>query len=374
MFTIYTTSDCLLNLAFDYVEDNCNDWQKVMQMSKIIFHGDNLFKGDCASDDLPEESQIVLKLSQCGAEFNYDVSDYIPSIKNAPERVLEHPDSVFLLDVDSETAKKITENFGVICHPFNELDCCELTRDGYDRRLKRDKDVQWKDILDPKRIAPSNSMILIDRNYFANVEYSTGELYAFSDLPKFLDAFLPKSLSCTYDILLVFDKKDYVDRRRKKSYDPYGCVRDDNRKVKFKGLTLEELKGRLQQIADSIDRPYDINIECLPVESHALYSKDDFTYNPHNDTHDRKIVTSYNIIETTFAIALSGTQGARANQKVSINLSHSKCLIDSYQTPPINDIEDARNVVARLLSQNNVTVYPTNRLIRPSLSLMTKVC
>lgn len=362
MLKIYTTSNCLHDLASSYVNDTCNDWQKVMQLSQINYCGEDPFEGNCASDDLPEESMILLNMARCGTEFKFDSSNYIPSIKDIPEKVLEHPDAVFILDVEAETAKRITADYGVICHSVNDLEYCELTEDGYDYRPKRGEIVEWKDILDPNRIAPSNSMILIDRNYFTNVDFSTGELYAFADLPRFLDAFLPKSLSCSYDILLVFDKKDYTDRKGK-HYDPYGFIRDQKGNVTAEGYSFEDLKTKLQQIVGSLNRPYTINVECLPIDKEAWFSKSLLKYNPYNDTHDRRIVTSYNIIETSFANAAFGAGGARASQKISLNLSHSKCLNDRYQTPPIESIEEVRSLVYRLLQQNSTVIFPSNRLV-----------
>lgn len=200
--------------------------------------------------------------------------------------------ALFILDVDTETARKISSTYGVICHSFNELpETCPIFQEGINKYVKEgDTGKTWKDLLLPKYEYTSNSLIFMDRYLFMPKDdpyhiHNDG----IKNVCEVLKMVLPKSLRKeAYHILFVFDQE--VKPKDGKDID---SVYEVNRK-KNEGISkdLKKIKDELEK-----DKNYKIVIEVI-----ALNSISKLCRALHRETHNRMILSDYFIIKADYSL------------------------------------------------------------------------
>ena len=291
MFQVFTTAEVVDRFAESFGVHEC-DWLDILALQKRICYSGRPRDWE----ENPNDPWFIV--SQAGLDL-INESDFIDSIREHPENVLAHPDSAFILDVDDDFASKVEEQYGVICQPVKRLfDFCQVSLGDSKWILRKDENRLneqdgvrkcWKDILDgDKSRYPSNDMILIDRNFFADINNKTGELIGVEGLVDLLGAILPTSLECEYHILIVYESGKHPDSTT-------------DREIDFIDQWEMELNDIVREIRD-----FSIKVELLAVNrpnkrvpnSMSYYHKQLF-----NQTHNRRAVTNYYLFEADFSIA-----------------------------------------------------------------------
>lgn len=276
-------------------------WLDILELQSDIY-----YSGERRNWEEDPESPWFL-VSKSGYDF-IDCSEYINSIPEHPEKVLEHPDSAFILDVDNNTAKDIEESYGVICQPVSSMETlCKLTKNDSRWVLRKVVDTEgegplnrtcWKDLLgDSLHRYPSNSMILIDRNFFTQKNNATNEYFGVEGLKDLLESVLPKKLKCEYQILIVYQDGLHL-----------GKYTNELDFIKAEELNINCL---LQEL-----RGYPIRVELLSIAS----SDRCFDYN-HKQlffrSHNRRVITNYYYLGADYTLApFYPGKGPRAEQSI----------------------------------------------------------
>ena len=194
---------------------------------------------------------------------------------------------MFLLDIDTDTAKDIREKYGVIC--FAKEDAYKagpmLMDDNkeYSTEIGKDFLLGWDTVLAGIKDLPSNSLIISDRYLFSNNKTIKGE--GMKNLRQILQLLLPMKWSerdsgFHYHIMIIFDpEKIYGDEK------------------------FQDIATKIISFVTSI-RKYTITVEILGVTG---WMKDNDIY---NRLHNRRIVSNYYIVKAEQQIAaFDGTKG-----------------------------------------------------------------
>ena len=117
MFKIFTTASVVDRFVASFTsrrETGC-DWLDIMSTQDRFYY--------CGEEDHMERVRKTGDMKDpwfiaqmAGKKFHY-CNDYIEEVKRNPERVLDNPDSAFILDVDDAFAKQVEQDYGVICQP-----------------------------------------------------------------------------------------------------------------------------------------------------------------------------------------------------------------------------------------------------------------
>lgn len=201
--------------------------------------------------------------------------------------------ALFILDVDTETARKISSTYGVICHSFNELpETCPIFQEGINKYVKKgDKDKKWNNLLLPKYVYSSNSLIFMDRYLFVLEDDDTSHVHkdGIKNVCEVLKIVLPKSLrKDAYHILFIFDQEVKP---------KYGKRIDSVYKVNRK--KFEDISKDLKKIKDELEKEknYKIVIEVIALDSISKPCRD-----LHGKTHNRMILSDYFIIKADHSL------------------------------------------------------------------------
>lgn len=233
---------------------------------------------------------------------------YINHVIDCDVTEIENPQTVFLLDIDSNTAAEISSKYGVICHAFGDpIDECPLLQDTITRSMdSNESKVGWSELLsDSKAIFPSNSLILMDRYLFSKCKGQTVQ-DGIKNVFDILNYILPHKLSIDYHILLIFDK-DQIDfsYRNSSDQDPFSRI----------SLELYELKKALR-------RPYNILFEVLSIDK-------DGASEHYNKTHNRRILSNYFIISADHSLRAFRGDKSLYDQVLRLSWAASEGVIKS---------------------------------------------
>lgn len=354
MFSVYTTADVISRLVESYGEYDCL-WQEILSRQMTIYYSGR--DDDWSSD--PEDLWFIYTSKGTLLE---DRSGYIDSLREHPERVLEHPDSAFLLDVDEKTADRIEEEYGVICQSVSTMKKkCKLAdrlsmwklhkknpneKDGQDDGVIR---TRWKDLLEEGGVrCPSNAMIVIDRNMFREKNFDTDTLFAVEGIPDLLDSLLPSRLKCEYHVLVVYEKGQYFNSAGYASEEDF----------------IEEMGNELERACDGL-RDYPIVIELLSVARKDTFNNK--TFYDFLDTHSRRADTNYFVLGAEFSLAPFKDDGPRASQNVWLEYLYSDMENRLSCDLAVSEANHVIKVVRRIVygdKRNHLPLKPVrNRLI-----------
>lgn len=323
MFHVFTTAAIIDRFVESFGNHEC-DWLDILSLQTDIYYSG---RSDNWEED-PEDPWFIV--SQAGPDF-IDNSDYIDAIKEHPERVLEHPDSAFILDIDEDTAKHIEQDYGVICLPASKVNSlCKVSKREQTWILctgdSSDSDQpirhNWGDILGKDMCRyPSNAMIMVDRNFFGEYNKYTNEFVCVEGLKDLLNTVSPKSLKCEYQVLIVYEQGlHYIQRNV--------------------NLESEEdfISYNEKHIADYLAniREYPILVKLLAVAPSRGIKDED--YKSHKDlfnrTHNRRSVTNYYILKADYSLApFYNTGRVRAEQDI-----HQEFIYSSFQERQVCDL------------------------------------
>ena len=256
MFSIVSTQSSLRKL----VENNAS-WNKVIRNTGKFYVK---IESDFTND--PEDPLMIL--SMAGADIE-ESGDFIDNISSHPETVLEHPESVYILELDSNSCQSIQKDYGVLCYRIDGDSCAEphLCMRGWSVTTLASKRRNWRNLLSSIKV-PSNSLIIIDRYLFSS---EVGETIqdAYDNLTDIMDMIIPQHLKTNYHVFILFDLTQVKPRE---------CSR------------LAEISGKINKIKRGLGRDFPIDVEILSMDGNSY---------KYEDTHDRRILSNYYTITAT---------------------------------------------------------------------------
>lgn len=259
MFSIVTTQSSLKKLM-----ENSASWNKVIRNTKKFYvKVESDFTGD------PEDPLFLLNLA--GADIE-DSGEFIDNIASHPETVLDHPESVYILELDANSCRIIQQDYGVLCYQMHD-DVCEephLCIKGWSITTLASKQRNWRNLLNGMKV-PSNSLVIIDRYLFSS---EVGETIqdAYDNLGDIMDMLIPRQLKTNYHVFILFD---------------FTCVKQKECE------RIVEISQKLNKIKRNLGRDFPIDIEILSMDGNSY---------KYEETHDRRLLSNYFMITATHKI------------------------------------------------------------------------
>lgn len=284
-------------------------WKKIFQKTPRFYI--------CKDIDIPRDLDDPLCILYQNGKLDDSKQDIIQNvISGNKEAVMELPNSVFILDVPQTYADEIQNDYGVICLSSCNPDPSILTLiDPYLKSpIEGETDISWNDIfeglVDPR--IPSNSLVINDRNLFANdkIEHRRdgSEEYqcdGLDNIKNILENALPRSFKGTYHIFIICDKD---------------CIKGSN------NLSFERISNRLNKIKSGFVKEYgyDITLEIAAVGR----GNDMF-----GDTHNRRIFSNYYTVSADHKFCAFKGLRASCTQDIHIMKLFSSGISDRSDSP-----------------------------------------
>ncbi|MCR4964896.1 MAG: hypothetical protein K6A41_04495 [Bacteroidales bacterium] len=310
MFRIYISAASLERICLEEMpkeEKERNVWFTLLSKQTVLFLDKNIY------EELEDYNDPLFTFSE-SYDINLTVSkkDFNNIINDDTEFLLSEPQGVFLLDIDKQQAQAIQEKYGILCQSTDNLRECDISGEEHKIALFKDNyEYSWKDLFNNGLKVPSNSLIIVDRYIFGwEGKYKSGYTDGIENIKQILRCILPKSLSCDYHVLVLFDENASTDRNYKRE----NVVRQLDEFIKL------ELR-----------KPYNIIIELFSVSGSC------FNYDA---THDRRIISNYFIITVDHLIKAFKNDGCPiCNQDLRIEYVYSHGLYDN-SSPAVKRIND----------------------------------
>lgn len=197
--------------------------------------------------------------------------------------VRELPNPIYILNFDKNKADKISQKYGVIVLPSDNLEEPKISKQGwYIETIEKEKR-SWSYILSDIGV-PFHSLLIVDRYLFSNESGETFEDSLFN-LRSILTVLLPQNEVKDLTVTIVFDA--------------------DSASVDFKTIC-----NRLNKIKKNL-RTYHFNVELMSITGN------DYGY---EDTHDRFIISNYFVVDAAHKIkAFKENDGICCDQKISFS-------------------------------------------------------
>lgn len=208
-------------------------------------------------------------------EYLEDVgkNSYISQIERMELNSVSDPFALFILDVDEETAQKISEKYGVVCHALSvHPHSNPIFQEGIEKSIdKKEPRKGWSELLTGDNTTPSNQIVIIDRYLFSDDSNGITTQDGLDNISEILEHALPQKLGVDFHVLIIFDATE----------------------MGKNPMSFNQLSTKLNGIKNSIKRPYNIIIEVASI------SHDDFNY---DETHNRRILSNYYIIRVEHSL------------------------------------------------------------------------
>lgn len=347
MVELFTTSSFLKKI---YYTDELSVWRDIIQkLGKVYIDSDNI----------PEDENDPLFLLDMENNIKIDMSkkDFINSVSNSPETVLNEPCGIFLLDISTEKAKEIQSKYGVVCESVNTANHTLLTQRGYSVELienqKNKKNKCWRDIFKRFKTSPTNSVLIIDAYLFANDKwnakcnckcYDTSHSNGANNLKQILDQILPAKFGGTYHIGIFLNKEE------------------DNAQANPSRLTNKQIATKINKLKNGMDREYDIDIEVIFVDIKGGF---------HELIHNRRILTNTYILETPYKLAAFKEDGSpQVSQTIQIRPLFEQIDIDTDSDPKEKrlraDLDDLKKYIKAQYNAQSSTdkLYRNGKLVQ----------
>lgn len=204
------------------------------------------------------------------------------------------PCAAYILNIEEGKAKKIQDNYGVICQSSSCLDDSILTGEGIERNPKfGEGDYGWKRILRSFKHIPCNSLLINDRNLFSNDDVSDeNKKYGFKNVFEILEFLIPSRLNdgAKFHVFICSDEESLEKHNS------------------FEDIVAELEKTRRDLIEN---RNHRINID---IEFFCLTDKNSVGY---TETHNRRILGNYFVFTLDYKIAAFKDNYCRCTQNIS---------------------------------------------------------
>lgn len=221
MFRIYITAKALADIYLQESKKNyseqCEWFHILLKQKKIFTTGYVAPDSDTLLEDDLSDSGIIAEMEEA-YNITFIPSDtFIDMVKADNNKVNEQPNAAYFLDIDSETAKHIQDDYGVICQPATtNIDTSIFTEEclRFEFIKKRTVNGEWKDLFEVQANVPSNAMCIIDRFLFCydgqeNPSNPSELIYNGLDTVYLilLNA-LPNKFKGTYHLTVICEKKE----------------------------------------------------------------------------------------------------------------------------------------------------------------------
>ena len=292
MVAIFTTVSALNNICYT---KEYSVWQHmIMTLGEVFINGDI---------DVPLDMEDPLFILDSAIKINNSKQEFISSIESAPERVLEEPCGIYLLDISENKAIEIQSKYGVICQSSATPDHTPLTHKGTTAELIEGMHGKtWEDIFSKFQNTPTNSTLIVDAHLFENDQYDERSgcydrehSHGIFNLKEILNQILPKQFSGTYHIGVLLTNTDEAKAHRRSRT----------------SLTNARIASAINKLKKKLIRPYDI---CIEVIFFSRLDSDN-----HRLIHNRRILTNTYVLDAQYKLAaLYSTGISRASQTISI--------------------------------------------------------
>lgn len=288
---------------------------------KILKSAKNLY----VAMDAPDSTWIKQLKDNYGLVADTTRTEYIKKIPTKPKSVLKNPSSLFILDIPITEAKKIQVEYGVMCRSGMDTNISSLIDINDEHTTDKNEPLGrgWDMVLDSVESLPSNALILTDRYLFktTNAKYGNG----FDNVRSILSELLPKELSTTYHVTVIFDKD---------SIDPL--------------YNFQTIAKRLNDIKDEFKRPYPIVMEVL-----GMTDENETYYHLHN----RRIVSNYFVVKVDYSLAAFNKTVGTADQTIIPQVLFTEDSLNRRSTAPLKSMMQIVNAL-RKFSNSLSSPYP----------------
>ena len=241
-----------------------------------------------------------------GITVSLQCARYISGIVDHPETVLEHPSSLFILDVTPQRAEEISRDYGVLCLSAENPDASVLIdmNDEHTTGEHEPLGEGWRSVLEDVAKLPSNSLLLCDRYLFKHRSARQGN--GFDNVLAILNRLLPSRLKTDYHVTVVFDLN----------------MTDES-------YTFEKIVNRLEGLKGLLGRDYPICMEVLGI------TKDCAVY---NKMHNRRIVSNYFMVKAEHKLAAFDKRMGTCMQSITPQTLFTIDSLESQSTSPLKSL------------------------------------
>lgn len=264
MLSIYTTEN-IISTIFRDNENKYDAWYdfitKLRPTMKVLLDEDTDYDDNEYNPVFMFEKDYDIQVEP---EYTDEVGEnsYLSRIEKMELNGVADPFAIFILDIDEDTANRISEKYGVVCHALSSKTTSNpIFQEGIEKTVERQETRKgWMELLTGKNTTPSNHLIFIDRYLFSDDSNGITQQDGLDNVAEVLEMALPSKLGVDFHVLLIFDATEMG-----------------------KNMTFNQLSTKLNAIKKHIKRPYNIIIEALSI-NHS-----DFNY---DETHNRRILSN----------------------------------------------------------------------------------
>ncbi len=332
MFTVFTNKDFLEKVIID---ESPKNWYNILMSGYV----DEVRLSEEIEEyevDAMGTTDIIGNLQLIQTTFKTD-TEYINDIQSNNRRVLENPNAVFLLDIETEKAEKIQKQYGVICQSIDSINDEILTR-AYEYDLSKDQEgVDWSVYFNnTNQYLPSNALIICDR-YMFSADSNSGPKTAqravdlgLANVKCIMNSVLPKKHNDVYNILIVFDSTTL-----------------SNENQMFESI-VADLKNFAKGYKRS--RHYKLKIDLISVDHDcANYS----------ELHNRRIISNYFVVRADHRLRAFDQNKSTTTQTIFFDALFSK-IVDREkpgQSSPIKSQVHTVHSLQELINIGNCRKY-----------------
>lgn len=227
--------------------------------------------------------------------------------KEHPEKVLNNPSALYILDIPVADALAIQRMYGVMCISSCAPDITPLidVNDEHTTEKKVPLGRGWDSVLDSVEHQPSNALILTDRYLFktTNAVYGNG----FDNVRSILTELLPRELETKYHVAIIFDR-DEIDSL----------------------YNFNSIAKRLNDIALEFHKPYEIVTEVLGLsEGKDIYYK----------FHNRRIVSNYFVVKMDYTLAAFNKTEGTSEQTIIPQVLFTEDSLNNRSSAPLQSMQ-----------------------------------
>ena len=227
--------------------------------------------------------------------------------KAHPEKVLNNPSALYILDISPVDALAIQRMYGVMCLSSSAPDITPLidVNDEHTTEKKVSLGRGWDSVLDSVEHLPSNALILNDRYLFktTNAVYGNG----FDNIRSILTELLPRELNTKYHIAVIFDRDEI---------DPL--------------YNFNSIAKRLNDLVLEFKKPYEIVTEVLGLsEGKEIYYK----------FHNRRIVSNYFVVKMDYTLAAFNKTEGTSEQTIIPQVLFTEDSLNKNSSAPLKSMQ-----------------------------------
>lgn len=238
------------------------------------------------------EDNIIISLEN--GDCQLETTTLTDEIINNEALLENYPESVFVLNIKPEEAKRLQDQYGTLVISEDNIDLSTLTESDF-YTCKKGKEGNWKEVFEVASRKPFNTIIINDRNLFTDL-YKDGEKtmhYGVDNIKSIITALFANrkyAPECPIEVLLGFEGKD---------------------------VNISKLNKEFESKLSGIIKKYKLVIELIGYDGRSSYW--DFS-------HNRWMATNYATITTEHKFAAFRRNIASVDQDIFYKPFYSEGL------------------------------------------------